>query len=246
MPRVLFYLLFSFSIYFAACKKKEEAEPDPAPEPKRGIEINVSYSLGSLPLQTDQLIYHTASNYPYSVTKLVYYLSEVRLIKPDSSYVFLKDHQYLDAKVPETNRFLIQDVPVGEYIGLAWSIGLDSVRNTSNYLAPTPENINMQWPEPMGGGYHFLKLEGHFKDGAETHGYAMHLGTAMCLVKIALYKNISITTGSVHSIRLKMDLNEWFMNPHTYDFVKDGNYNMGNDLSMKKISENGRDVFTFQ
>ena len=34
----------------------------------------------------------------------------------------------------------------------------------------------MAWPDVMGGGYHFLKLEGHYKKDSLLAGYAMHIG----------------------------------------------------------------------
>jgi hypothetical protein len=43
-----------------------------------------------------------------------------------------------------------------------------------------------------------------------------------------------------------MNLNEWFRNPYTYHFTVDGAATMNDTSAMRKIAENGSDVFTFQ
>jgi hypothetical protein len=44
-------------------------------------------------------------------------------------------------------------------------------------LSTTLDNLNMAWPTAMGGGYHFLKMEGHYLDSLNTNqGYAIHIG----------------------------------------------------------------------
>lgn len=159
--------------------------------------------------------------------------------------MLLKNYHYVDAMNSSSNLLVLKDVPVGNYIGISFNIGLDSAQNISDGLPATTDNVNMKWPNPMGGGYHFLKLEGYYKDTTATPGYAMHLGTNSCLVPIKLFKPINVTTDSKIPLGLVMNINEWYKNPTTFDFNKDGNYIMGNAAAMKKITDNGRDVFSF-
>lgn len=245
MKQRLIYVLF-FGLFFASCKKKSASEiavPDPAAQ--NSLNIQISYQVDGNALQFDQLEYISLAKYPYSVSKLNYYLSQLSLIKADSSLLRIKNYFYVDAQDPETNDVQFNAVPAGNYVGLCFNIGLDSSQNKNNALEPLVENINMQWPEPMGGGYHFLKLEGYFSDSSKTHGYAMHLGTNACLVKIKLLKAILVKEAENSDLKLRMDLSEWFRNPNTFDFVKDGNYIMGNAAAMKKVADNGKDVFKF-
>ncbi len=243
MARSFTYLV-CFLLVFTGCKKDKKSEnPIPDSPVENSLTVHLSYLVDANPLHFEQTEYISAANYPYSVSKLNYYLSQLSLIKSDSSLLVLKNYHYADAAIPETNTFQLGSIPAGHYVGFTCNIGLDSNQNKSNSLAATNDNINMQWPEPMGGGYHFLKLEGYFTDSTKTYGYAMHLGTKACLVKIKLLKALVVKESGNTDLKLSMDLAEWFKNPNTFDFVKDGNYIMGNAIAMKKVTDNGKDVF---
>lgn len=103
----------------------------------------------------------------------------------------------------------------------------------------------MAWPDAMGGGYHFMKMEGYFldKSGLNKNGYAMHLGNNFNLIKVDINIPISIT-GETQNKTLTMNINEWYKNPSFYDFEIDGNYSMGVPNAMSKLAQNGKDVFT--
>ena len=106
-------------------------------------------------------------------------------------------------------------------------------------------NMNMAWPDPLGGGYHFMKLEGKYEDlNLEWRGYTVHLGDNGNQSP-NLITDVSITVSSAStSLGLIMDFNEWFDNPKLYDFNVDGNYTMAIDSLMKKVSENGRNCLS--
>jgi hypothetical protein len=188
------------------------------------------------------MYFNDAGNH-YSVYRLVYYLSQISLIKSDNSTILLKDYQYLDASVDSTNQFSIKKVPDGNYIGICFNIGIDSVHNITGALPNTTDNLNMEWPVLMGGGYHFMKLEGHFSDTSGLPGFNMHLGRNVNLVPVKIYSPVSFNHNNL-TYRLSMNLNEWFRNPSVYDFNIDGNYSMNNMMAMQKLCLNGTDVFT--
>jgi hypothetical protein len=105
----------------------------------------------------------------------------------------------------------------------------------------------MEWPATMGGGYHFLKLEGHYRDNGSEVGYATHLGTNMMLVKCVIPAAVlDIRGGQTQQVKLTMNLNEWYQNPQTYSFKADGDYSMNDMALMAKLRNNARDVFTLQ
>ncbi len=239
-----FVIAIATVLLFVSCTKDDHIVP-PVVKPPQGIDLNISYHVDNAPFVTNSFIYSTQAGYSYNLTTLVYYISEVNLIKADSSNVLIKDYQYLDALSSATNQLSLKDIPVGNYIGLKFNIGLDAIHNKSFALPSTTENVNMQWPDMMGGGYHMMKLEGNYKDLSGTYGFAMHLGTDTCLVPVKLFKSISIIKDAKTAIHLKMNINEWFRNPNQFDFNIDGNYIMGNITNMMKISKNGVDVFSF-
>lgn len=238
-------LFISMLALLFSCRKKENiVEPLPnTPVSRFELKLNNVGDDGSLLF--NQVNYLSAAGYSYSVTKLVYYLSRISLVRTDNSTFTLKDYHYADASVASNGQLNFTNIPEGDYKGISFNIGLDSVQNISNSLPATEENLNMQWPDPMGGGYHFLMLEGYFKDSSGTNGYAIHLGTNRSLIKIMLLKNFHFEKNSHIVCDLKMNVNEWLRSPNTFDFVKDGNYTMGNDPLMKKVAENGYNVFSF-
>ena len=248
------HFIFSWHIcivffWFVSCKKDKQPETPPVSNPVleviQGINFSIGYTVDSLSFVSNSFNYNTLAGYNYSITNLSYYLSKISLIKADSTCVLLNEYLFVDALSASTNQLLVKNIPAGNYIGLKFNIGLDSLHNISDTLPATIENINMQWPVIMGGGYHFLKLEGYYKDSTGTYGYAMHLGTTNCLIPIKIIKPITILANTATSVHLVMNINEWFKNPHTYNFNVDGNYIMGNAINMKKIADNGVDVFNF-
>ena len=42
---------------------------------------------------------------------------------------------------------------------------------------------------------------------------------------------------------MTMNVNEWFKNPNIYNFNTDGVFTMGDTILMKKLLQNGADVF---
>ncbi|REJ81756.1 MAG: hypothetical protein DWQ44_11570 [Bacteroidetes bacterium] len=237
--RLLFFLLLIAVIN--ACKKDDEQSVAPGIV-NTSLNIEISYEVDGQSLRFDTSGYTCDAGYNYSVSRLWYYLGNVCMIRQDSSLELLKNFHFADAADASTSQIAISNAKEESYIGLQFLIGLDSLHNQPGYLPATSQNLNMEWPVMMGGGYHFLKFEGHFSDSSGLHGFAMHLGTNNALGKCVIYHPILIQSGT-NKLRLAMNLNEWFRNPFLYDFNIDGNYSMGNMAAMMKLSQNGNDVF---
>lgn len=234
--------LFSIVViaFFFSCKKEEVAVPD-----KTGnVDFTINYEADGQPVYTDTIRYPIDAGYFISVVTLKYYLSEIKLIRSDGIVVPVKEYQYVSLKDSLTNRFTCGSILQGSYKGISFNIGVDSVHNVSDGLAITNDNIDMIWPIPMGGGYHFLKFEGYFTDSTGSFGYAMHIGKNENLINVQLDTNFTIGE-SVVNLPLIMNLNEWFRNPYIYDFNVDGNYSMSSSSAMAKLKANGVDVFHF-
>jgi hypothetical protein len=96
----------------------------------------------------------------------------------------------------------------------------------------------------MGGGYHFIKFEGHFLNGASSVGFAMHIGNNMNLPQANMSQSLTLDGGS-GTLALRFNLNELFRTPHDYDLVN-GNYSMGSMMLMTQLKENAADAFTLE
>ncbi len=242
MKKYLFVFL-GMSILFSCKKDKDDVVPNGGTV--NSLNINLSYEVDGQALLFDTLLYTNDASSQFGVSRMWYYLSRIYLIKSDSSTVFLKDFQFIDAARISTNQIKLSAIPPGNYIGMKFNIGLDSSQNITNALPLTTDNLNMEWPVQMGGGYHFMKFEGHASDTTGDYGFAMHLGLNPYLVKCSIWSPIVVPIGDAN-INMVMNLNEWFRNPEIYDFNVDGNYSMGVMDAMIKLKNNGSDVFTIQ
>ena len=231
-----------FLIVNFGCTKEETVEPV-APVPAGSVQFNISYEIDALELSFDTLQYKNDFGNEYDISKLEYYISDITFVMDNGNKYTQHRIHYMNAKMDSTNIFTVENVPIGNYSKIELNIGLNADSNTSWSLPSTLENLNMFWPEPMGGGYHFIKMEGHFKEGDGTKGYAMHVGTNTCLIEVDIDKAFSIT--EQNNIELSMNINEWFRNPVLFDLAT-ANYIMGDEEKMLEIALNGNNIFSMK
>ncbi len=230
-----------------SCRKQEEILTEG--DHRLPIWLSLSYHVDGDSLLFESIRYRNEAGNRYSVTRLQYYLSQFRFRiagNPDKWYV-IDTVFYCDGRRWLRQTFLLGKIPRFRYDQVCFFVGLPPEWNQHGRLPPTIENLQMMWPTPMGGGYHFLKLEGHFlaRDTSTTpQGYALHLGTNVALVPICVSVHLVPNAFSrAYGLHLSMNIAEWFRNPHLYDLAEKG-YIMGDTLRMQIIAENGRDVFT--
>jgi hypothetical protein len=241
MKNILF--ICCLTIVVAGCRKKETIQPTVG---SGKIAIDIEYVVGGIPLIFDTVTFTNTAGNTYSITNLQYYLSAFRFYKNNELLHYSSKIVYIDARVPGTSHFEITELTgmnVGTYDSVSFCIGIEPALNITNSLPATLENIGMGWPDVMGGGYHFLKLEGHWNDGGSISGYAMHLGTNNYQVSTGVKCKMIIDKVANGQLNMTMDINEWFANPYEYNFSTDGLFSMGVDSLMQKLTNNGVDVF---
>ncbi|MCG9879245.1 MAG: hypothetical protein MH472_01470 [Bacteroidia bacterium] len=239
---ILNFILISIGL--GSCKKELINQVE---LPNTSLTIEISHEVNGILLEFDSILYQNSSESPYSVSRLEYYISGIKLYKEDSTFLHSDATYYINARNKE-NKLLVQHVVEGDYTAIEFLIGIAADKNISNSLENTTENINMQWPDVIGGGYHFLKLEGRYLDTAGVNlGYTMHVGTNEMLIKHRkLNINIHIQKEKPAILNCIMNVNEWFQNPHTYNFNVDGNYTMAIPALMQHLKNNGYDTFLIQ
>lgn len=233
-------LIFLGVVSFLACKKEEDLFLE-----KSNISVNLRHVVDSQPLLFDTIMYYNLAGNNYQVTKLEYYISNIKLHSDFMGDYTSSEIFYINAGDPSKQSFLLKNVPSGNYSSISYVIGIDSAHNLSYSLPNTNENIGMNWPVGMGGGYHFIKLEGHYIDNSIITGFAIHLGQNSFQTTGVINRDFRLGYAP-YQLVLEMNVNEWMQSPHTYNFQSDGNYTMGNSLLMGKISANGTDVLTLK
>lgn len=224
---------------------------DPAAPPAGGtVHLQFEHEVAGAPLVLQSMRYTNAGGLNYSVFELRYYVSGITLESADGTLVpgpavFYRDHADSTTVVAT-----VQHVPPGHYSALRFHFGLRPGENVTGYLPNTLPNLLMQWPESMGGGYHFMQLDGHWDDRGADLGWAAHMGRLNRPVDLSpLDPSFDVVLPvSLHmqdyKVRLPviMDVNRWFNDP-VYDFQAVGTNNMSNRDALQALQTNGADVF---
>lgn len=232
-------LLWLSLIFFASCNKDQNIH-------YTNMNLKVQYSIDGIPLYKDTVRYLNTAGNLYSINHLEYYISDIVLHQENNSGDYSNNKiYYVNAFTESTNSIQLDSVPIGNYTSFSCKVGLLPNQNISNSLPNTNENINMAWPEPMGGGYHFMKLEGFVSTTTGNLGYSIHLGSDVGLVNCNINKSIDVFNDKTDFI-LTMNINEWYRNPSVYNIVIDGNHTMNNPVLISKIAANGYNIFNLE
>ncbi|WP_114784257.1 MbnP family protein [Botryobacter ruber] len=240
MRKLLTFLVLPFfSLLLLACENEPAA-------PEVDYTLQLAYEVDGEPVLPETMQYTTQSGYRYSISKLEYYISDIRLIAADGKIKPVVGVHYVNFLDNSTSLIRLPDDASGTYTSLTCNIGIGPDMNKTAALPNTLANANMAWPDQMGGGYHFLKLEGTYEagNGAGVKGYAMHLGKNENLVKVTLAKDFRLDKNRPQ-FKLVMNVNEWFSNPRAIDFEVDGTFSMYDQQYMQKLVLNGATVFKF-
>lgn len=206
-------------------------------------QFTLQIKAGAYLMEWDTVKFQNAAGNKYGVHTLNMYISNIVMKTIDGKKYTSKKIFYLDPLMSTKNKFSLDSIPPGNYTELTFNIGIDSLRNKTFALTSTTDNLNMAWPDFMGGGYHFIKLEGYYLDALNAKkGFAIHLGknVNLPLVKVSQPMNQKYWD---HQYTLSFDVNEVFMNPYMYNFNVDNNYTMADSSAMSKIKINISDAF---
>lgn len=229
-----------------SCKKNttQTPESDSTSDLYSSAKIALSVNCDNISIIYDSLNYTNSSGNIYSIHNINLYISNISIKRDDGFLYKSKQIFYMDPNINGKNILQIDSIPKGNYNEIRFLVGIDSTRNIDFGMPTTTDNLNMAWPSAMGGGYHFIKIEGHYLDSINvTKGYAIHLGKNENLVPIIINKNLS-QLSSLHNYSLQFNINEVFKNPYTYNLNIDKNYTMSDSLAMKKIKLNMQDAFS--
>lgn len=216
-------------------------------KPSSGYNMSFTHLVNGQPLQNDLVQYTNANSDEYSVTKLEYFISDFTLYKDGEDYNFSTDH-YIDASVSSTLGFTLDaTVEEGTYDSLSFVFGFSSAKMSSlNYVNPPASN--MVWPTPLGGGFHYMKLEGKYDSLGTEKGYAFHVGPTMGndnSFKVVLSGDpINVDQNGNFTIEVAMNIDKWFETPTTFDLDSTAGGIMMNQALQQVIQANGNDVFS--
>ena len=243
MKKLALSALVLSSVFFSSCEEDEKIEQHPH------LSLKVEHKVDRNILAFDTLIYVNAVGHKYEVQTLKYFVSNILLHKSGGKVITIKGPFYIDAEDESTFELDNHtDLSPGEYEKITLTFGLDSALNISNSLTNAKE-AGMTWPDQMGGGYHYMKLEGTYKplDTNITKSFLVHTGASMGKpyhIDIEIpNSNFTISDQDI-SIKISMNINEWFNAPNNYDFSDYPTGIMNNMDAQMALKTNGSSVFT--
>lgn len=194
--------------------------------------------------------YINANGDELMIERLRYLVSNIRLYREDGSSTVLQGYQLVDVSNTGSLTFsLTENIPEGEYNLISFTFGFSEEFNTSG-IYPDLNSTSWNWPEELGGGYHFLQMDGTYTTSEGQQPFNYHMGTARVgvgifeanYVDVFLSRNYSMEGNTTFEFR--MNVAEWFKNPHTWDLSEYNTDLMMNYNAQKMMSDNCATVFS--
>jgi len=211
------------------------------------ITINFTHTVDGSDLITNSMIYTNEAGENYDVQTLKYLISDITLHAENGSSIQLDEVHFINIFDESTFSFTYNDVPNNNYTSISYRMGLDTTNNISNLYVNENYHAAMAWPDMMGGGYHYMKLEGDFNDSLS--GYGTHTGGTMGMdYSFNNIDDISLIVtddlGNV-DVNINMEINNWYKTPNQIEFSTYGMGIMGNMQMQMDLKQNGMtDVFS--
>ncbi len=260
----LFKLVLLFSVLavsvvitmnITSCKRDDDDD-----ETFGKIQLTFSHTVDGQDIEYNILKYTNDAGNQYMITDFQYFISDVILYKSDGQQQMIDDQRsifYVDSQISSTFSWDVSDpLPIGQYDSLSFVFGINEAKNVSGLFVNPPE-VNMFWPDILGGGYHYFKLNGKWIDTtAMETPFNFHTGigreiTATDTIfhhtsfRITLPASaFTISADMTTSIGIQMNVESWFKTPHTWDWNVVGGSMMVDWQAMQRGMENGFDVFT--
>jgi hypothetical protein len=219
------------------------------------ISFNLLHSWDDTPVTNkdfNTLKFTNANGETMSITKLRYLISDVTFTKATGETIVLEGHQLIDVtKNTNLNTPSLGKIPNGTYSDVSFTFGFD---NDANYNTNHLDLNTAVWnvPEMLGGGYHYMQLEGKFIDTTNTEkGYAYHAiravdnsGETQKFEDTFFTVNLgSATISKDTAFSINMNIAAWFKTPNTWDLNELNTMLMPNFEAQLLMFQNGQDVF---
>lgn len=185
------------------------------------------------------------------IERLRYLISKVILTNSYGDEIEIGSYKLVDLTNNNTLNYATNIVvPPGTYTSISFVYGFNEEDNIDQaYLDLNTASWN--WPEMLGGGYHFMQLDGTFTSPTilSPLPFNYHNGTARISEGVFEQNFIRVNVDGLSidsntNIDIKMNLAEWFKNPKTWDLNLLNTGLMGNYDAQRKMNENGQSVFS--
>ncbi len=255
-------LLIALMVIMVSCSKEPEPEPEPPDTGK--ITLSFKHYMDGETLQVDTMKYVNTAGNLFLVTEVQYFISDVTLHRSGGMEFIIddwKDMHYVDNDIPSTMTWeVFDDIPTGQYDFISFTFGISEEKNHSLMFVNPPER-DMFWPQVLGGGYHYLKLNGKWKNDTITNNrpFEFHLGIGQIYKGDSVYvpdiiifihnafevvlptSSFTIAKDVKKDIFIVMNIENWFQNPFVYDMAVNPENTMQYQAAMHIGCMNGKE-----
>ena len=191
------------------------------------------------------------------ISKLVYLISDITFTDAAGTVYDAGDYNLINAREGTNTLFTPGiEIPTGEY-AVSFTFGFDDEDNDKSGGYPDLNSDDGGWgvPNPLGGGYHYMRMEGTFEDteGA-TQTYQYHTiranrhsslppgpGTLEETTDTSFEVDLgTISIGEGTTITVEMNAAEWFKNPNTWNLNENSIVMMPKYDLQINMKENGK------
>lgn len=217
--------------------------------------MSFAFQVDGQDLEQDVRKYVNAAGNQYEVNEIMFFISDIKLYKSDGTVVSKDRIHYVDIDIPSTLDWDMGVIPQGDYSAISFTYGLDGSQNWSNHFVNPPE-CNMSWPEVMGGGYHYMKINGKWlADDGQVKPFNLHTGIGQIYDEegnVVEFVDNSFTVSlevpftvkeNGEELQLVMDINQWFNARRVFDWNEWGGSIMQNQAAQELLKQNGPYVF---
>ena len=188
-----------------------------------------------------------------SIERLRYLISDLTITKPSGEIITLNNYHLIDLENENTLSLSSnQSVETGTYANVSFIFGFT---NTANTDGAYPDLNSASWnvPPMLGGGYHYMQLDGKFINNIENEaGYNFHAiraadnpGPNPSFPQDTFFEvNLGpLTVSENNEIIISMDIAQWFKEPYLWDLNLYNQMLMPNSTAQILMYENGQNVF---
>jgi len=240
-------LLLILAIAFVGCNNDDDSDPNVV------ISVVLSQNWDGDEITTSDIGTTEFTNEHgevLTIARLRYLISKVTLYNSYGDAIELEGYNLFDLSDENTLIFTENAVfPPGTYTRISFVYGFNEEDNISQEYSDL-NAATWNWPEMIGGGYHFMQFDGTYKDtNDDSQPFNFHNGTARVSDGVFEQNFITVdiedlTIDGNSTIDIKMNLAEWFKNPNTWDLNQLNTALMGNYDAQILMNENGQNVFS--
>ncbi|MEP6583394.1 MAG: MbnP family protein [Ginsengibacter sp.] len=240
------FILICFSISFISFN---DVKNDLLPASST-VKITFINTLGHSNIVLNDSMYTNPFGENYSISKLRYYVSNVKLNSSLTSFKEENSYHLIDESEEASQSFNF-NIPAGNYNSLQFLLGVDSLHNVSGAqtddLDPTKD---MFWT--WNTGYVMAKMEGNSPSSKLVNNkYEYHIGgyagpySVIKTIQLGLDKSAEFTAGKTVTIIIGADINAWWKGANDIKITDHANITSPGKLALA-ISDNYAKMFSIE